>query len=116
VLAVEQLLVALGGEDGFPGDLLRQLDAAVVEIAGADALDAGKLDRGPHQARALHPDADHAEAYRVARRNGPRGRRREAVSGFAVSVRVEHDGIRGQRRPRSPGHEIATRHLFYAHV
>src|SRR5439155_26401643 len=99
----------------FAGNLLCKLHPPVVEVAGGDALDARKLDRSPHQAGALHPHADQPEAYRVTRRNGTRRRHREAKGGFAVSVRVEHHRVGGERRARRPCHKITTRDSSSAH-
>src|SRR5439155_16223086 len=91
IVALEELLVALGRKNRFLGDLLRELDPAVVEVAGGHAFDAWKLDRSRHQARALHSDADDSEPNRVARWDRPGRGCRQAVGGFPVSVRVEHE-------------------------
>src|SRR5262249_26012550 len=55
-------------------DLAGERVPAVVEVAGGRALDAGQRDRGVQQTRALHADADHAEADAVARGRGRRPR------------------------------------------
>ncbi len=75
ILAVEQFLIAArGGQVGIAGDLAGQRVAAVVEIGGAHALDAGHGDGVRQQAGALHADADDAEANAIAGRRRPRQR------------------------------------------
>ena len=46
LFVIEQLFVAPRGLDGLADDLFREFVAAVVKIAGGNALDAGKRDSG----------------------------------------------------------------------
>ena len=67
---IEQIFVAARGGDFFADNFLGESVAAVVEVASGDAFDAGKLDSVVEQARALHANADDAEAQAVAGRHG----------------------------------------------
>src|SRR6266850_973941 len=69
-LVVEEIFVAAGGGDFLADNFLRERVAAVVEIAGGDAFDAGQLNGFAKQAGALHADTDDAKANTVARRDG----------------------------------------------
>src|SRR5438876_160767 len=68
LLVVEKFLIAARGDDFVAGDFFRKRVAAVPEIGGGDAFDAGELHGIRQQARALHADADDAETHAVARR------------------------------------------------
>src|SRR6266567_40212 len=65
----EKLFVNARGGDLIPDDFLGENVAAVVEVAGGDAFDAGELDGFFEQAGTLHADANDAEAEAIARRD-----------------------------------------------
>src|SRR5690349_14277997 len=65
VFVVEQIAIATRHRQIRSHDLAGESMSAVVEISGARALDAGQLDRGAEQPRALHADADDAETHRI---------------------------------------------------
>src|SRR2546421_10080589 len=68
-------ILTRGGKIGTR-DLLRQGVTAVVQVGGAGARHPRQRNRVPHEARPLHPHADHAEAHGVARRDVHTGKRR----------------------------------------
>ena len=107
LLVVEQLLVAARGPQLGAHDLPREGVAAVVEVAGGGAFDAGQARSRCEQAGALHPDADHPEAHAIAggapaeacpRQAGPPdGRFSEAMAAPAAA------GARLRRKPAANG-------------
>ena len=62
------MITARDRQVGVAGDLAGQRVAAVIEVGRAHAFDAREGHRGREQARALHADADDAEADAVAGR------------------------------------------------
>src|SRR6266568_1289803 len=74
-LVVEEFLIAARRRNFRAGDFLGEGVAPVVEIGGSDALDARQLNGVREEAGTLHADADDAEAYAVARRDGARRQR-----------------------------------------
>jgi hypothetical protein len=61
-------------------DLTRQRVPSIVEIAGGDTLNSWQCNGMTHEARALHSDPDHAEAYAIAWRDGLRhGKHRPGI-------------------------------------
>ena len=73
VRARQQILIAPGnGQAGIVGDLAGERVAAVPEVGGAGAFDAGQRDGIAQQVGPLHADADHAEANAVTGRRRPR--------------------------------------------
>src|SRR6266852_6174580 len=97
-LVVEEIFVAARGGDFLADNLLGESVAAVVKIAGSDALDARKRNGVAKQAGALHADADDAEAQAIARRRRlqrqrnvfrfkkNRGRSRECAGGSSGAM------------------------------
>ena len=65
VFVVEDLVVVAGGADGLSGDLACEGVAAVVEVAGGDALGLGERDGGSQERRALDADTDRGKADTV---------------------------------------------------
>ena len=94
-LVVEKFFVAARGGNFLADDFLSEQMAAVVEVGGGDAFDAGKLDGVFEQAGALHADADDAEADAVARRDGLH-RKRDVF-------RLEKNRGRGRKRASGTG-------------
>src|SRR5207237_7994338 len=88
VLVVEQVAVTTCNRQVWPHDLSRQSVAAIVEIRGTRALDPGNLNGCAEQSRALHPDADHSESHRVARR--------DMFAGFRLGFLTQENRSRGQ--------------------
>src|SRR2546425_50687 len=72
VLVGKQLLVATRDRQIRPHDLARERVAAIVEVGGASAFDAGQLYRRRQQTAALHAHSDHPEPHAIARRDAAR--------------------------------------------
>jgi len=73
ILAVEQFLIAASsGQAGVTRDLLGERVAPIIQISSRYTLDSRNRDGASQQARALHPDADHAETDPVTRGHRPR--------------------------------------------
>ena len=107
-LVVEEIFVAASGENSFAHDFAGEGVAAVVEVAGGDAFDAGELEGVVKQAGALHADADDAEAQAVAGSDG--------LHGEGDVFGHKKNGGGGRERAGGPGgamEELAAGEIFF---
>src|SRR6267142_892298 len=112
LLVVEEFLIFARGVDlgagNFFDDFFGERVAAIVEVGGSDAFDAGELNGAGEQAGTLHADANDAEADAVAGSDECGGQRN--------FFGVEDDGARGDESAGGAGaamQEFAAGKIFF---
>src|SRR5882724_4845839 len=112
LLVVEEFLIFARGVDlgagNFFDDFFGERVAAIVEVGGSDAFDAGELNGAGEQAGTLHADANDAEADPVAGSDGGGGQRN--------FFGIEDDGARGDESAGGTGaalQEFAAGEIFF---